>query len=426
MTTPEYGAAADRRRPMRIPVLVLLVAAVAEVGLRQLQYSAMQPAWTTHRLDDLHIYVNSVRAVLHGQYLYGLQPLFTYPPFALVAFAPLAALPFGVVAPVFDALKVLVLLVGAWLYLGSRGLSRRRALVWGVVAGLVAALFLDPVAQDIFDGQVDLVLLAVVLADLMRPRDARLRGVGVGLAAGVKLMPALFIVYLLVTRQVRAAVIATATFLGTVALGFALLPSTSWRYWTSVLWDDSRVWVRPDVVLNQTVRGIVVRAVGHDTPLWLPLAALVAAVGVATAAALHARQREVAALSAVGLTAAVVTPQGWIHHWVWIAPALLIIAVAGRRSVAAWIGVVVLFSVASGRFYYMFSSNPWEYDATHLSVGRQLLAAQMPIALTVLFVVTLVWLARHPAPTAAEGTPAARRAEVPAAVTVVASKEATG
>src|SRR6266542_1462021 len=204
MTTPEYGAAADRRRPMRIPVLVLLVAAVAEVGLRQLQYSAMQPAWTTHRLDDLHIYVNSVRAVLHGQYLYGLQPLFTYPPFALVAFAPLAALPFGVVAPVFDALKVLVLLVG-----------------------LVAALFLDPVAQDIFDGQVDLVLLAVVLADLMRPRDARLRGVGVGLAAGVKLMPALFIVYLLVTRQVRAAVIATAILLGPVALGFALLPSTS-------------------------------------------------------------------------------------------------------------------------------------------------------------------------------------------------------
>jgi alpha-1,2-mannosyltransferase len=363
-------------------------------------------------MGDLAIYHESVRNVLDGQYLYGFEPSFTYPPFALWALLPFG-LPLPLVEPLLHLGKMLLLHVGAWLYLGTRGLSERRRLWWSVAIAWAVAIFVDPVSQDIAQGQVNLLLLALVAADLLRPENPagrRWYGVGVGVATGIKLVSGLFIVYLLVTRQFRAAAAATAAFLATVAFGFVTMPRASWAYWTDVLWDSSRVWKKPDMVLNQTVHGIVVRALGRDnTVLWLTLSVLVAVIGVALAAALHRRGAELAALSAVGMTAAAITPQGWIHHWVWVAPALLIVAVAAGRSVRAWLGVLALFTVACTRPYFMVGGDPWLFDARHLDVGRQLMAANLPLTAALLAGVAVLWLRRPADRLNAEPVPLARR-----------------
>jgi hypothetical protein len=147
--------------------------------------------------------------------------------------------------------------------------------------------------------------------------------------------------------------------------------------------------------------------------LWIALALVVLAAGLLVAVALHRRGRELAALCAVGLTAAAITPQGWIHHWVWFAPALLILAAGARRSIAAWCGVVVLFYAVNGRFYFLTGGDPWSRDGLHLGLGEQLMAASSLLAAAALLVFTVPWLRRDDArlvgsaesPAAAERSP---------------------
>ena len=76
-------------------------------------------------------------------------------------------------------------------------------------------------------GQVNLVLMALILWDLTQPDTDKTRwwkGFGTGVAAGIKLTPLIFIPYLLVARKFRQAAMACAGFAFTVLLGFAILP----------------------------------------------------------------------------------------------------------------------------------------------------------------------------------------------------------
>ena len=66
--------------------------------------------------------------------------------------------------------------------------------------------------------------------------------------------------------------------------------------------------------------------------LWLVIAAGVALVGLAAAAVLHNSGQTFAGLMACALTALLVSPISWDHHWVWIAPGLAVIIDAGVRS----------------------------------------------------------------------------------------------
>jgi alpha-1,2-mannosyltransferase len=401
MTAPrtEHDNPRDRTTSWR-PLLVITLVGATYVGLRQLMFHTMDPEWGDRMSADLRIYVTSVREVLDGQYLYDLEPPFTYPPFALLVFAPFAWIPVAVLAVLFQLAKFVAIGESARRYIRHRGSADRAYTGRAVLLALLAVIFVDPVGVDVFDGQINLVLLFVVIADLMRPADSRWRGVGVGLAAGVKVMPALFIVYLLVSRQFRAAAVATGTFLAAVTVGFAVQPRASWAYWTDVMWDGTRIWPRPDVLLNQTVRGVVVRALGEDNrPLWAGLALVAVATGLAVAAALHRRGLELAALCMTGLTAAVITPQGWIHHWVWLAPTLLLLAMAAHRSVAAWTGVVLLFVVVNGRFYYQVGrGDPWGYSGLGLSAMEQVMVAANVVAWLALVLFAMVWLWRQPRP----------------------------
>ena len=105
-----------------------------------------------------------------------------------------------------------------WLVFGALGYRARPAIRVGATLGVSAlALATEPVQQTLGLGQVNLLLMLLVTADLLtggadagRP-DPLWHGLGIGIAAGVKLTPLIFIPYLLLIRRYRQAATATAT-----------------------------------------------------------------------------------------------------------------------------------------------------------------------------------------------------------------------
>jgi alpha-1,2-mannosyltransferase len=187
---------------------------------------------------DLRVYRMGGSAVLHGARLYQLRLVwlpFTYPPFAAVVFTGLAVVPWRVAVTVLTGASVVALPAALYLVLRLPGPSRipARGPAWTVaLAVATAAIWLEPARATLGYGQVDILLTAAVLYDLSLPDTARCKGVLIGLVAGLKLTPAIFAVYLLVTGRRRAAAIAAAAFAGTVAVGFSVFPASSAWFWS--------------------------------------------------------------------------------------------------------------------------------------------------------------------------------------------------
>ncbi|HTF53182.1 MAG TPA: glycosyltransferase 87 family protein, partial [Pseudonocardia sp.] len=224
-------------------------------------------------LFDLTAYQVGGQRVLGGLPLYD-SPLlgatrgvfeFVYPPFAALLFVPLAPLH----GAVFVAVAVLVgvgLLVGVvWLSLIGLGLigpGRPGGVPVSLGLGLTGLLlWCEPILETVAFGQINLLVLVLVLADALRPDSARSKGVLIGLAAGIKLTPLFFVLYLLVTRRFRAAAVASGAFLATVLVGAVVLPGDSRTFWAGAFADPSRVGV-PEHPGNQSLRGLIARAWG--------------------------------------------------------------------------------------------------------------------------------------------------------------------
>ena len=113
------------------------------------------------------------------------------------------------------------------------------------VAGFVAAaMALDPVWQTLFLGQINLILLALILTDVWlvsRGSSWPAVGAAVGIAAAIKLTPAIFIVFFLLARRTRAAFVAAGAFAGCGLIGFLVAPDASPLYWRHLFFDTSRV-----------------------------------------------------------------------------------------------------------------------------------------------------------------------------------------
>ncbi|WP_375503655.1 glycosyltransferase family 87 protein [uncultured Jatrophihabitans sp.] len=189
---------------------------------------------------DLKVYLAGGRAVLHGHDLYSSdvgvrQYGFTYPPFAALLFAGPSLLPLGldIVLMTLLSLGSLTVLIGL-----SDGDLLRRLSRTPTVATLVLVVALvgcQPVRTTLWNGQVDLLLAAMVMVDLVGRRGARGEGVLVGLAAAIKLTPAIFVGYLLLRRRFRAAGTAAVTFAVVTGGSWLLLPHSSTKYWTDSL-----------------------------------------------------------------------------------------------------------------------------------------------------------------------------------------------
>jgi alpha-1,2-mannosyltransferase len=161
-------------------------------------------------------------------------------------------------------------------------------------------------------------------------------GVGVGVASAVAVGPALFVVYLVVTRQWRAAMTALAT-AATLVLGALLIAPSATATWFGTML--ARIDPSVDAPDNQSLAGVLARlydAAGIPVLVWLPFAGLLLAVGLIRARAAHADGDEVTAFTLIGLTGAAVSPVSRTHELIWILPAILIMVdAAARRRIPA-------------------------------------------------------------------------------------------
>ena len=319
----------------------------AAVAILVLQVALLIGFVAVYRPFDLDIYVWGGRAVTHGLRLYLVQAdanWFTYPPFAATLFAPLAALPAAVARLAWELGSVAAL---AWACVLTVRLAGYRPTRTAIVVMTAAAVVLEPVYHTLFLGQVNLFLMALVLADLWRVSRGRPAGIGIGIAAAVKLVPGIFIVLLLLTRRFRDAAIATGAFVGCGLLGFVIDPSASKLYWTRLFFDTRRV--SDGYISNQSLYAAVVRVLGGPTHAgtWFLLVALaIGTAGLVVAAVLARRGDWLGATAVTGVTGLIVGPISWTHHWVWIVPGLVVLLRGGARARVAAACAYLLFALA--------------------------------------------------------------------------------
>ncbi|MFB9906017.1 glycosyltransferase 87 family protein [Allokutzneria oryzae] len=312
---------------------------------------------------DLNVYRAAGEVVLAGRPLYEgpitYQMEWTYTPFAALLFVPFGVVPIIPLAAVVTAAHMLLVIPAVSLSWRALGYRSDRALLLASVLMAAAALWLDPVWLTVALGQVNIVLMMLVLLDVSRFQGSRWQGVLIGIAAGVKLTPLIFVVYLLVTGRFRAAGTALASFAGTIAVGFLVLPHDSTRYWGGVFLSSNRIGGSASTS-NQSISGMLARfgvTGGTMTTLWLVLAGIAGALGMWLAAWAYRRGEDLLAVTVVGLTGTTVSPFSWEHHWVWFVP-LLVYLVHLARTGAGRPGWWVVGGVYALTFAWVVSFPP--------------------------------------------------------------------
>jgi alpha-1,2-mannosyltransferase len=275
----------------------------------------------------------------------GFSPLalkFTYTPFAAMMFAVASFLPWLVMAAGSVIGNMAALVAALWFTFGGLGYRDRRVRLGATLLAAAVTFWLQPVVRTIYLGQVNLVLMAMIIGDLCQPSaraDGRPRwwkGALTGVAAGIKLVPLVFVPYLLITRRFREAAATLAGFVITVAAGFALLPHDSSQWWLHGMFlaDGNRAgfmgWAG-----NQSLRAVITRfagsvAAGQDP--WIVAAVVALTAGMTAAYLLDRAGYPVPALLATALTGLLLSPVSWDHHWVWVAPA---VAVTGHYALTS-------------------------------------------------------------------------------------------
>ncbi|HEX8868317.1 MAG TPA: glycosyltransferase 87 family protein [Lentzea sp.] len=295
---------------------------------------------------DSAVYRSGALAVLHGEALYehltatpswSIDLPFTYPPIAAVLFTPLALLPTQLVWALFAAVTVLG--VGA-------------VLRWTSASPLLFLLVfsLEPVWRTIGLGQINVLLMAMVVFDLLR-NDSRWSGVLIGVAAAVKLTPLIFVLHLLVTGRSREAVRALVTFLGLQVLGFLLLPGDSLRFWGSAIFTGNNA-TGNGYFTNQSFSGAVQRLTGGAPVLVVVLSVVCVAVAAVLARRAYLCGEPVVAMLVTAGCGVLVSPISWSHHWVWVVPLVALLVSRGSR-----VALVLVWAVFLGLTMWSASGN---------------------------------------------------------------------
>jgi len=353
------------------------------------------------RMVDLGVYRAGGLSVLRGQPLYTvvtpppqLLP-FTYPPAAALFAVPLALLSWPAAQLAWVPVIYLPLAVLTWFAFAP---LLRRVPAGGPRAAALAVLFaacayLFPMRDEIRFGQVDTVLLAMAVADCAVPltRAPRWpRGALVGLATAIKLVPGVFIVYLWLSGQRRAAVTAAAAALAWTLGAWLLLPYDSVTYWTNAIFQSGRLGSNAGTS-NQSLRGILLREfLPGQAPgaLWAAVAVIAVVAGFAVVRRLARGSRAAEAIAVTALLWVLLSPVSWIHHFVVVIVAIGAILADGRspRRVA--------IAVATAAFFAL--TIPWWGQSLLSQPGVPALAARVVqdafgIA-AVALVVILAWL----------------------------------
>jgi alpha-1,2-mannosyltransferase len=383
-----------RRQWWAWAIAALLVAAAA---------APLVYEWLTNpddqRLVDLDVYRTGGQMLLDGKPVYDyftpapqLLP-FTYPPVAAMLAVALAGMSWETAqwawtAGIFVALGVTVGF--AFRPLLTRETLRKYA-PWVFALLMVMCTYLMPIRDQVRFGQVDILLVALCVADCVARRPWWPRGFLIGLATAVKLTPGVFLIYLLITKQWRTFFMACFTAALLTLLPFAVIPQDAVDFWFGALLDPERLGANA-ATTNQSIRGMLIRLYWPDaltSVLWVLIVAAVGWYGFRGARDAYRAGDHMTAVALVGLMAVLLSPVAWIHHLAWVVVVLAAIVGDGTDPVR--------LRVAAGVWLYYVVPVPWW--------GVSLKAAEIPgVSLVLgkivqngfgLGALALVWLLVH-------------------------------
>lgn len=360
--------------PRRAPAAILVATTAAwatAFGLVQLvRVRSGEPGYI-----DALVYRAGGHALLAGHALYapdfgavnhspGGLP-FTYPPFAALLFVPLAIVPAGAAIAALLALNAAACagLFGILLAATHDGWDRLRGGRWltaptsartatVVLAAAIVFVLSTPVQGNFTYGQLDLILAAAVALEVLAPSVPWPRGLLVGLAAAIKLTPAVFIGYFLVTRQWRPLAVSLGTAASAVLVGWLVAPAATVRYFTETAFDPARIG-QLRFASNQSLRGVIERIPALDPVRGFAAAGATLAVLALAVAAIEVNRRSgdtVAAMLSAAFIGLLCSPVSWGHHWLWLSAAAVYLltrwaATGGATSLAAGIAVAAVVLV---------------------------------------------------------------------------------
>lgn len=347
---------------------------------------------------DSFVYYEAVRQWLDGGDLYhwyanppqSLWP-FTYTPLAALVITPLTWMSYQSTTVLLVVATPLCAAVTAYAVLRRLGIRIRTAhgvAPWLALVGVVA---LEPFPKTMEYAQVNAILMALVAVDLlMVPGRSRWRGALSGLAAGIKLTPAVAILVLLARREWRAAATMAGSSVGLTVLAGLFAPSETWQFFTWAMWDPGRAGFA-DYSGNQNLKGAIARALPESAwnPTWVVCSLLTAAAawflcrrldrlrGSSNAADDDASGTQdagdaedgglvlVLQVTVVMMLGLLMSPISWSHHWVWCLPALMSVGAAAWRWRSAALGI----AGAAGVLVFFLAMQWWFPEQNHVEQG---------------------------------------------------------
>jgi alpha-1,2-mannosyltransferase len=287
---------------------------------------------------DFNVYLTGGQRILDGNgdlYVEGRGLPFTYPPFAALVFTLLV--PFGHGAGVWLFTLASLAIAAATALHAVRHFSGRQRVrevledAWLRPLAIVAfglIVLLGPWRETLGFGQINILLFGLIMADFLASRRGWPTGLLTGIAAGLKLTPLVFGLYFLVRRDWAGLRNMAAGFLGTVAVGLAVLPRESVDYWFGLLADTARIG-GAGYVDNLSVKGAILHFAGPEYDVDLPWLLLSLTLVAATAVVIKladSRGLNLVAVAATALLMVLISPVSWSHHWVWVAVLLPLLA----------------------------------------------------------------------------------------------------
>nr|WP_279012813.1 glycosyltransferase 87 family protein [Actinomyces oris] len=390
---PGRGSGMPAARPARLVAAARAVASspvVAALGWLTLLVPAYwslvdeRGQWL-FKLDSF-VYYEAVRQWLDGGDLYSwyanpgqhLWP-FTYTPLAAWVISPLTWMSYQQATVLLIVATPLCAAVTAYAVLRRLAVAPRMARSLAPWLALIGVIALEPFPKTMEYAQVNAILMALVAVDLfLVPERSRWRGALSGLAAAIKLTPAVAILVLLARREWRAAATMAGSAVGLTLLAALAAPAESWEFFTSAMWDPGRAGFA-DYSGNQNLKGAIAR--GLPEAAWnltwavCSLLAVVAAWflcrrldrlrGAGGAAGGPGRDDGLILslqISVVMVLGLLISPISWSHHWVWCLPVLMSVTAATWRWRSTALGV----AGAAGFLVFVMAMQWWFPEQNHV------------------------------------------------------------
>jgi alpha-1,2-mannosyltransferase len=355
-----------------------------------IQYGKLVP-WQPSTID-LQVYVYAIKDMLAGKDIFATTTpfwhlYFIYPPLAAILMTPLAFGPY-----VFWQ----VVWTGGLVWAQQSVLKRCGApRGWKLgLLGIAVVLAVEPIRTTLGYGQVNTILMALVVVDLLPDRpDERRRvpqGILIGLAAAIKLTPALFVIFMFLIGKRRAAITAIISFAVFTGIGAILLFRETVVFFGGLSGGDTRT-ASPLYTGNQSLLGVFFRLgdSSRTTALvGLAVAGVLALLGCLVAAYWWRNEEKVFAVAIVGLTTCLASPLSWTHHYVWILPMGMAVLSPGVPRWARYVGGLWVIWVCA---CLPLAVLPYAGDRERLFDFLQQLVANLGPMLGVTLLVGLAW-----------------------------------